>query len=209
MARKTTAVSPDTDNPDSKSARTRTRLLDAAANVLSRKGFAGTRLSDIAELAQIQAPAIYYYYPSREDLIEAVMFTGASTMREYLIEVLDAMPASATPAERISAAVEAQLRHELQLSDYARAVVRNFNQIPEPFLARATEHNRLYQEIWRGLIEDLREAGQLRPDIDPSIARMLVLGCLNWTVEWWDAERGDIEQLITVTQSMVLHSLRP
>nr|WP_227012962.1 MULTISPECIES: TetR/AcrR family transcriptional regulator [unclassified Pseudonocardia] len=196
-------------NPDSKSARTRTRLLDAAANVLSRKGFAGTRLSDIAELAQIQAPAIYYYYPSREDLIEAVMVTGASTMREHMTEVLDALPPSATPADRISAAVEAQLRHELELSDYARAVIRNFNQIPEPFLARATEQNNLYQGLWRRLIEDLRDAGQLRPDVEPSIARMLVLGCLNWTVEWWDAERGDIDRLIAVAQSMVLHSLRP
>lgn len=202
-------MSADTDTPDSKSARTRTRLLNAAADVLSRKGFAGTRLSDIAELAQIQAPAIYYYYSSREDLIEAVILNGASTMREYLNEVLDALPASATPAERIRAAVEAQLRHELQLSDYARAVVRNYNQIPAPFNRRTREEMELYQEIWRGLLENLRAAGELRADLDPSIARMQVLGSLNWTVEWWDAERGDIDHLIAVTQSMVLHSLRP
>lgn len=43
-------------------ARTRRRLLDAIAAVLSRRGFAGTRLSDIAAQARIQAPAIYYYY---------------------------------------------------------------------------------------------------------------------------------------------------
>jgi len=50
--------------------------------VLSRKGYAGTRLSDVADQAEIQAPAIYYYYyyyyyfPSRDDLIEEVMWSG-------------------------------------------------------------------------------------------------------------------------------------
>ena len=45
-----------TETTDSKAARTRERILDAAAHVLSRKGYAGTRLSDVAEQAQIQAP---------------------------------------------------------------------------------------------------------------------------------------------------------
>ena len=58
----------------SKSVRTRERILDAAAHVLSRKGYAGARLSDVADQAEIQAPAIYYYFPSRDDLIEEVMW---------------------------------------------------------------------------------------------------------------------------------------
>ena len=67
----------------SKSARTRERILDAAAHVLSRKGYAGTRLSDVADQAEIQAPAIYYYFPSRDDLIEEVMWSGIAHMREH------------------------------------------------------------------------------------------------------------------------------
>ncbi len=68
MARKPTASASATSEVESKSARTRQRILDAAAHVLSVKGFAGgTRLSDVAEFAQLQAPAIYYYFSSRED----------------------------------------------------------------------------------------------------------------------------------------------
>lgn len=76
MARKRTVPADD----QSKSERTRSRILDAAAHVLSTKGFAGTRLTDVAEVAELQAPAIYYYYPSREDLIEAVIFRGMSDL---------------------------------------------------------------------------------------------------------------------------------
>ena len=74
---------------DSKSQRTRTRILDAAAHVLSVRGFAGTRLTDVAEYAQLQAPAIYYYFASREILIEEVMFCGISDMKRHLQQTLD------------------------------------------------------------------------------------------------------------------------
>ena len=44
--------------PDAKSTRIRARILDAAAKMLSRKGYAGMRLSDVAEVAEFQVPAI-------------------------------------------------------------------------------------------------------------------------------------------------------
>ena len=81
---------------------TRTRILDAAAHVLSVKGFAGTRLTDVADYAQLQAPAIYYYFPSREDLIEEVMYAGISDMRQHLQLTLDALPAG-TPHVQVHA----------------------------------------------------------------------------------------------------------
>lgn len=192
----------------SKSTRTRERLLDATAEVLSRKGFAGTRLSDIAEQAHVEAPAIYYYYPSRQDLIEEVMYTGAAAMKAHLEQALAALPADATPAERIAAAVEAHLRNELEISDYSHAIIRNGNQLPEPVSRRALAEIARYNEIWRGLVTELADAGQLRPDIDPALARMIVLGALNWAAEWWDPERGSIETIISTAQSMVLHALR-
>ncbi|WP_245607215.1 TetR/AcrR family transcriptional regulator [Pseudonocardia spinosispora] len=199
----------DPDSSTAKSNRTRERLLDAAAQVLAEKGFAGTRLSDIAERANVQAPAIYYYYPSREDLIEEVMFVGAAAMRAHLDEVLAGLPSDATPVERISAAVEAHLRHELEISDYAKSIIRNGNQLPEQVSKRALAEITHYNDIWRTLVTELDTAGQLRSGLEPSVARMIVLGALNWAAEWWKPERGSLEDVIRTAQSMVLHSLRP
>ena len=199
----------DTEARASKSTRTRERLLDAAARVLSEKGFAGTRLSDIAERAAVQAPAIYYYYSSREELIEAVVHAGAAAMHRHLTEALAALPTGASPAERIAVAVEAHLRHELELSDYSKAIVRNANQLPETVSRRALAEVARYNDIWRSLIAELAGVGQLRADVAPSVARMVVLGALNWSTEWWDPERGSLDEVIRTTQSMVLHALRP
>jgi AcrR family transcriptional regulator len=190
-----------------KSARTRQRILDATAHVLSIKGYSGTRLSDIAEHAQVQAPAIYYYFPSREDVIEEVMWAGIARMRSHVKEVLARIP-EAGPLDRIEAAVEAHLRHELEISDYTRAAIRNAGQLPEKIQSRQLAEARKYADLWRTLIADAAAAGELRADLDPRAARLLILGALNWAVEWWNPRRGPLDVIVHTAQSVVRHGLQ-
>ncbi len=197
------------DVGDSKSQRTRARILDAAAHVLSVKGFAGTRLTDVAEYAELQAPAIYYYFPSREDLIEEVMYCGISDMREHLQKVLDALPAGTRAIDKIMAAVEAHLRHELELSDYTTASIRNSGQIPEHLRTRQKKEEGAYGRIWQGLFVDAVADGDLHPDLDPRMARLLVMGALNWAAEWWDPKRGSVDAIVTNAQLLVRSGLTP
>lgn len=209
MPRKTatTGSRSEPENSDSKSARTRARILDAAAHVLSIKGYAGTRLSDVAAYAEIQAPAIYYYFPSRDDLIEEVMYAGIAEMTKHLRQVLDALPPETSPIDRMLAAVEAHLRHELELSNFATASIRNSGQIPERLRARQLAESERYGRIWRRLIDNIAADGQLREDLDPRIAQLLIMGALNWTAEWWDPRRGSLEAVVENAQSIVRHGL--
>lgn len=194
---------------DSKSVRTRARILDAAAHVLSVKGFAGTRLTDVAEYAGLQAPAIYYYFPSREDLIEEVMFCGISDMRDHLQATLQALPDGTGPMDRIMAAVDAHLRHELELSDYTTASIRNSGQVPEHLLARQKKEDAAYGRIWRALFADAIADGEIRPDLDARMSRMLVMGALNWAAEWWDPRKGSMDALVQNAQILVRNGLSP
>lgn len=197
------------DSGTSKSQRTRSRILDAAAHVLSIKGYAGTRLTDVAEYAELQAPAIYYYFPSRDDLIEEVMFVGIRDLRGFLQETLDSLPGGTSPMDKIMAAVESHLRHELELSDYARASIRNSGQIPQQLQARQKRETAVYTRIWRGLMDEAVAEGEIRDGVDPRLAQALVLGALNWTAEWWDPRRSSVETMIDNAQTFVRCSLSP
>jgi AcrR family transcriptional regulator len=193
----------------SKSARTRSRILNAAAHILSVKGYAGTRLSDVAEYAELQAPAIYYYFPSRDDLIEEVMYAGIADMRRHLQGALEALPRETSPIDKILAAVEAHLRHELELSDYASASIRNAGQVPERLRARQLKEEAAYGRIWRRLFDEARAAGQLRPDLDARPAQLLVLGALNWSAEWFDPRRSSVDTIVSNAQVLVRYGLSP
>lgn len=205
MARKTKAQKSGDDGQDlePKSARTRQRILDAAAQVLSAKGYAGTRLSDVAEYAELQAPAIYYYFPSREELIEEVMWSGIADMVKHLQGVLDEVASDVTPIDRIMIAIDAHLRHELELSHYATAAIRNSGQIPEHLRARQLAEEANYGTIWRKLIKDAAAEGQLRTELDLHVTQMLIMGSLNWAAEWWTPRRGSLETVIRTAQALI------
>ncbi len=192
---------------DSKSARTRARILDAAAHVLSSKGFAGTRLSDVAEHAEIQAPAIYYYFGSREELIEEVMYCGVAELRKHVQEALNELPPETSPLDRMMVAVEAHLRHELEISDYATASIRNSGQIPQHLRTRQLREEASYGRVWRRLFDNALADGQIRDDLDPRYAQLLVLGALNWAAEWREARRDTVDGIVANAQSLVRHGL--
>ncbi|MEO6793305.1 MAG: TetR/AcrR family transcriptional regulator [Mycobacterium sp.] len=205
MSSKPTASAKD----QSKSERTRSRILDAAAHVLCTKGFAGTRLTDVAEHAQLQAPAIYYYFSSREDLIEEAMFRGINDLRVHLQRALNALPPDTAPMDQILTAAEIHLRHGLELSDYARASIRNSGQIPDRLRARQKKELNSYSRIWQRLMAAATAAGQIRNDLDPKLAQALILGALNWSAEWWDPRRNSVDMLVTNAQVFIRHSLSP
>ncbi|MGW5113133.1 TetR/AcrR family transcriptional regulator [Nocardia sp. NPDC004123] len=193
----------DDDSSVTKSVKTRQRILDAAAHVLSVKGYAGTRLSDVAEYAELQAPAIYYYFPSREELIEEVMWSGIAEMVKHLQDVLEKIPSEVTPIDRLMIAIDAHLRHELELSDYATAAIRNSGQVPEHLRARQLAEEANYGTLWRKLIKDAAAEGQIRGDLDLHVTQMLIMGSLNWAAEWWTPRRGSLETVVRTAQSVI------
>ena len=168
-----------------KSEETRERLLDAAAKVFRDKGYAGARLSDIADRAGMHTPGVYYYFPSKEELVEEVLRVGVARARGYVQARVAEVPAGASALDRLRAAIEGHVLLVLEIGDYTSANIRIFGQVPDDVRARHLADQRAYGDVWRALLEDARAAGELRPDLDLSVVRMLILGALNWTAEWY------------------------
>ena len=51
----------------------RTRLLHGAVRVFDRKGYAGASVREIAEMAGVTKPALYYHFGSKEGLLLAIL----------------------------------------------------------------------------------------------------------------------------------------
>jgi len=188
---------------------TRERILDAAASVLSRKGYAGARLSDIAELADLRTPAVYYYFDSREALIHEVMAEGQSRVLQHVVAALEDLGEEVDSLAQLDRAVEAHLEVELQLSDFATAVTRNAGQLPQELRESFRADSHRYFALWDGILADLAVDGLLEPELTPRVARMLVLGALNWTAEWWDPDHGELDDVVRTARLMVRGAVLP
>ncbi|MFJ8435558.1 TetR/AcrR family transcriptional regulator [Kitasatospora sp. NPDC094019] len=77
----------------------RERLAAAAARVLHEKGVEQTTLADIARVADVPVGNVYYYFKTKNELVEAAIQAHGSGLEE-LIARLDALPA---PKERLKA----------------------------------------------------------------------------------------------------------
>jgi AcrR family transcriptional regulator len=209
QAKKTSRPAAAGAGGDAKSKLTRQRILDATAKVMSAKGYSAASVREIARVAKVQAPAIYYYFNSREELIAEVIWVGMSDVRAKVREALAGLPAETDPVDRLMTAVDVHLRWVLEASDYTMASIRNSGQMPRALTMRYRREAELHGAVWASLIDDIEEAGLLRPGTDTGAARMLVIGALNWAPEWWDSRRGGIEPVVATAKSIVRHGLVP
>ena len=136
------------------------------------------------------------------------MWAGIAEMREHVIGVLDALPAKylrAGPSAGRRRGASAPRAGDLGLHNGFHPQLRT-GAAERSESARCGEEER-YGEVWRKLVNDLARAGGLRPELDLYIAQMLVLGALNWTVEWWDSRRGSVDAVVANAQTLVRHGL--
>jgi AcrR family transcriptional regulator len=193
--------------PLAKSAATRRRVLDAAARVLMEQGYAATRLGDIADHANLQAGSLYYYFDSKEQLVEEVLRYGVQFTHAHVRTAVDQLPEDATPGKRLEAAVGAHLESMLEIGDLAPAHVRTFNQIPPAMQERLRPLRRAFGKFWEELVDDAIAAGEVRDDVDPYIIRLFVTNSLERVPEWRLRTRRSAEELSKIMRTMIFEGV--
>src|SRR6476660_4418117 len=66
-----------------KGARTRARIVEAAAALIHERGVAGTTLEDVRAAADVSGSQMYHYFPDKDDLVQAVIDYQADTIVEH------------------------------------------------------------------------------------------------------------------------------
>ncbi len=188
---------------------TRRRILDAAARVFMHKGYVATRLTDIAEEAEMRAGSLYYHFDSKEQIFEEVLQIGIALVFDAVREAVEALGPQASHRERIGAMIEAHLSMLLQHGDYTSANFRNFGQIQDALQLRHLPLRQAYGDYLRELLEAAQTAGEIRADADLSLLRMLLLGALNWSIEWYDPEKRPLGEIAGELERLVFDGVAP
>jgi len=192
---------------ESKSERTRRRILDAAAAEFGRNGYASVTLKDIAARAGLQAGSLYYHFDTKEELVEAILSGGVEAASAATREAVAALGMGADPLTRLRVAIVAHLRVILSESAYASANLRILGQLPDAIRERHLKEQRQYGAFWESLFRAAAAAGAIRPGLDLSVVRMLALGALNWSVEWYREGRRSPGEIAAHAATMILDGI--
>jgi AcrR family transcriptional regulator len=176
---------------------TRQRILDAARDVVSRRGFADATFEAIATEAGVAIPTVYAAFGSKSGIMQALM--GRATFSADYGKLVQESNASSDPETRLRIAAKIargifdSLRCEIEVLRGAAAVAPEF--------IREREQTRYERQA--GLIQFLDKQGVLRPGVTASVARDILwtltshdihrrlVGERNWTSDRYEQWLGD------------------
>jgi AcrR family transcriptional regulator len=160
-------------------------IVDVAADLFFRQGYASTSMQDIADATGLHKSSLYHHIQSKAELLERIC---GSTL-DALFESLEAATAARNdPGERVvtvfagAASVALDDLRGVSVLLHLKEEVDGGAQM----WARRRDYDRRFAE----LIHEAQRDGQVRDDIDPMLLGRLVLGMINWVVEWYRPGEG-------------------
>jgi AcrR family transcriptional regulator len=139
---------------------TRERILDVATERFGRWGVDAVSLDDIASGVGVRKQTLLYWFPSKEELIAAVLEQAARELAVAIDAAVRAAPDE--PLEQIEAVVRAVFRPAVR-KPALLGLVRELSRLPGPQAERLRAHVDPLVERAVAFLERAMAAGQLRP----------------------------------------------
>ncbi len=188
-----------------KSAVTRQLILDAAAKTLSRHGYHGTYLKDIAASINMQAGSLYYHFNSKEALMQEVLNKSIQLIRDIVEEEVDKLGHKPDFVSLLKAAIRGHLIAILRHADYTLASIRNYGQIPKSVHDFAQADRDAYENFWRELFEQAEKEGVIRSGVNTHLLRLALFGSMNWATIWYADSGTSVEDIAESQADLFLH----
>lgn len=165
----------------------REAIVDRAAQLFASAGFRGTSVAEIAAACETSKSLIYHYYPSKEDILYAVM---ASHIDQLEQDVHAVMAAGGAPTVLLRSLIHRFMNHYVGAADRQKVLLNELDSLPGEKRAAVTKKQRTIIDA----VTRLLAAIDPRLAAEPARARvqaMLLFGMINWTHTWFD-ERGPV-----------------
>jgi AcrR family transcriptional regulator len=198
-------------NPKNGNESRRGDLVRVAAQLFREKGFEATTIRDIAGAVGMQSGSPFYHFANKHELLMAVMEEGLRLGLERSHAVVEA--AGLTPVERFRQLVRAHygILHEAG-SDFIPVMLYDWRSLPAAYRRRIVELKDRYDALWQATLDALHAEGRLCADA--RIARLMILGAINFSATWYRARpRGragvDLDTLAAETAALFLREAPP
>ena len=166
----------------------RQELLQHAARLFRQQGFAMTTTRDIASAAGMRSGSPFYHFENKTALLFAVMEQGMCAALQRQASALQPLPEGAAPEALLAALVRAHFDVLLGPgSDFIPVMLYEWRSLQPAQRAAIAKLQRDYEDAWGRVLQRLADAGCIA---NARIARLMMLGALNWSVQWYKPGQG-------------------
>ena len=189
-----------------KSARRRQDILQRAAELFDRHGYANTSLDDISNAIGIKREALYYYYRNRSEILLAIIRPQSEGLIRGLEEV---MKSEAGAATKLRLAVQ---NHLQRFDRHCREMTVSLRD--GLFEGAGDVHSEMkdmwkrYERLWVELVAKGQRSGEFVRTGDSKMIAFGILGMCNWLARWYNPRKPVmIDEIIDTYVSLLSNGL--
>jgi AcrR family transcriptional regulator len=143
----------------------------------------------------------FYHFPSKQAMLLAVMEQG---LAEGLRRSEAVLALKLRPKEKFRRLVRSHLGtiHDAG-HDFIPVLLYDWRSLTPANRRRVIALRDRYDALWERMLEELARAGHIAGD--PQVARLFVLGAVNWTAKWFRAGgKYSVDELATQATKLLL-----
>ena len=181
------------------------RILDAALDVFTARGYQDATVDDVASAASTSKGGIYFHFPGKDAIFLALLDRSASLL---LSRLRDRIAAEADPIAKVDAALRELVRTFGSHRTLARLFLVEALGAGPRFHARMVEVHQRFVAFLKVQLDDAFSQG-LIPPLDTEVASLAWFGALNQIVTSWVlSERpGRLEDAYPALRTLLLQSV--
>lgn len=167
-------------------------MIDAAARVFADRGYHGATTQDIADVLGIRQASLYYYFRSKEAALEIVCIRGVEDYHNAASAIV-AGPGSAR--EKLATLIRAHISPLLDRGNFVKVFLTQRQFLPSESRRRVGKWSHAIERLFETVIRQGMRSGEFRPELDPRLTTLAILGMANAVASWYAHENASIERI--------------
>ena len=164
----------------------REEFLTKAADVFEKKGYASTTIQDVAQALQLSRSALYHYFKSKDEILEALVLEHTEDAAEQM--ELKFAARNGSPSDQLRELLVSSISGRMTGGARLRVLDQLAAEMPPEIKQKFDHGRRRVLDLYTKLIQKGIDAGELRP-LDARTAAFAILGIASWT-SWWYSPTG-------------------
>jgi TetR/AcrR family transcriptional regulator, cholesterol catabolism regulator len=161
----------------------RERILAAAVEVFSRRGYRAASMNDVAEKVGLRKPTLYHYVRPKQDLLVAVY---EEVLDESLTSARTIVAGAPSTREAVRGLIVERVAYTCEHRDLLTICFEEESELPDELAAPILARRRAFEDLVLEAVQaHLRATGRTLP-MTPRTYVNACLGAANWTYKWFD-----------------------
>lgn len=183
---------------------TRSRILDAALDVFSNKGYHEASVDEIVDRSSTSKGSVYFHFPNKQKLFLALVDKFADLLERRITEAIEG---EAIGIARVNAALRACLETFGKYRPLAKILLVQAVGLGSIFESKRLEVHQRFIDLIRQYLDEAIAEGDIAP-VDTEVVATAWMGAINEVViQWVYVGQPDPDRIMNTLRPMLLRSV--